>query len=396
MQKKHRILSTVSIFHAVNDGTISVIPLLFPIFKDLFSLSYTQVGVITGGGLLFTLICQLFIGRISDRLNFRTLLATGVLFLSISMLFITRSVDFLTLLLFMLLLRFGASFFHPIGIGWVSRTFKRDKLDWAMGVQSGFGDLGAFIAVLTTLFVAEILGWRFPLYIWAIICILLLFVGMFLTKNISFENGNNRNNEYKVDSVKDAFYDAFTVLKKLKKLIPAFMISGASWGVIITFLPLLLVEKRPDLSLSSIGLIVALWIGLGSIVSFYYGRIKSLLGRKYVLLLCYLCLGISGILLSFFTDLIIILFLVILAGISVFLTFPALFSFVSEVTDESVEGKTFGYVFTFQLGGGTLLLIISGVISDIWGVWTPFALMGSLSIIVFIYLLVCNNKPFVK
>ena len=52
MKQRGRILSTVSIIHAINDGSVSVISILFPIFKELFHLSYTQVGIITGGDLL--------------------------------------------------------------------------------------------------------------------------------------------------------------------------------------------------------------------------------------------------------------------------------------------------------------------------------------------------------
>ena len=130
MNDKHRILSTVGIYHAFNDGSIAVIPLLFPIFKVLFNLSYTQIGVITGGGLLIILIAQIFIGRISDRKNFRTLLSIGILLLSGSLLLLTQTQGFLTLLLFIFIVRLSSSFFHPIGIGWVSRVFKKDRLDW--------------------------------------------------------------------------------------------------------------------------------------------------------------------------------------------------------------------------------------------------------------------------
>ena len=55
MKQQNRILSTVSLIHAINDGSVAVISILFPIFKELFDLSYTQVGIITGGGLFITL-----------------------------------------------------------------------------------------------------------------------------------------------------------------------------------------------------------------------------------------------------------------------------------------------------------------------------------------------------
>ena len=77
MEEKKKILSAVSLYHALDDGVISVIPLLFPVFKVLFDLSYTQIGLITGGGLLVTLIGQLYLGHISDRKNFKIMLSGG-------------------------------------------------------------------------------------------------------------------------------------------------------------------------------------------------------------------------------------------------------------------------------------------------------------------------------
>ena len=36
MKQQGRILSTVSLIHAINDGSVAVISILFPIFKELF------------------------------------------------------------------------------------------------------------------------------------------------------------------------------------------------------------------------------------------------------------------------------------------------------------------------------------------------------------------------
>ena len=159
MDEKNRILSTVSIYHALNDGAISVVPILFPIFKEMYNLSYTQVGLITSISLFIHLIAQLLIGVAADGKNSRTLLSTGILLVSASMLLITQTQGFYTLLVFLIFMRFSASFFHPVGVGWVSRTFKNHRVDWAMGIQSGSADLGAFIALSTTLFITELAGW---------------------------------------------------------------------------------------------------------------------------------------------------------------------------------------------------------------------------------------------
>lgn len=371
-----------------------MIPILFPIFKTMFGLSYTQVGIITGGALLINIISQLMIGRISDGKNFRTMLTLGILLIGLSMFLLTQTIEFLTLTLFIFILRFSASFFHPIGIGWISRIFKKDRLDWAMGIQSGSADIGSFIAISTTLYITEIFRLEFPLLLWSLAGGIVVITGIILTRNIDEKHLIVKKKKER-QTIKEAFNEAFALLRKIKILIPAFMISGASWGVIITYLPLLLAE-RTNLSLTHIGLIVALWIGTGALFSFFYGKINEALGRKNVLLLSYLTIGVSGILLAMYSNIVIYLLIMVLLGISVFLTFPTLASLISENTHESVEGRTFGTVFTLQLGGGTLLLFIGGILSDIIGIWVPFAILGVLSLMLSIVLRLNYNKNFIS
>ena len=394
MDDKNKILLTIGLYHAFNDGSVVVIPLLFPIFKALFDLSYTQVGVITGGGLLIVLITQIFIGRISDQKNFRTLLSIGILLLSASMLLITQTQGFLTLLLFIFIVRFSSSFYHPIGIGWVSRTFKKDRIDRGMGIQSALGDFGAFVAILTTLYIAELKGWAFPFYIWSIIGIGILFYGTYLTHNINKEFLTIENNNKIRQTSKEAISEAWMIIKRIKTLIPGFIISGAAWGVIVSYLPLLL-DERTTLPLTTIGMIVSIWIGIGVIACFLYEKIQILLGRRTTLIFGYFTMGVMSLGLSVFTNIAILLLIMVFLGISTFITFPAMFSYVSEITQKQVEAKTFGYILTLQLGGGTILLFLSGVFSDILNIGVPFIILGVLSLLVAVILVGNRNKNIV-
>jgi FSR family fosmidomycin resistance protein-like MFS transporter len=394
MRPQNSILSTVSLIHAINDAAVAVISILFPIFKELFSLSYTQVGIITGGGLFITLIGQLFLGRMADGKNVKMFLLTGLGFTTLSLLLLTLSNAFLTLIVFIFFLRFATSFFHPIGIGWISRTYKKGKLDWAMGIQSGAADFGTFLALLTTLSITQLTHWTVPLYGWACICVIGLVVCLVLTQHLNKEFVIVPKDPKK-HSPKELVMDAVHRMKKIQQLIPAFMISGASWGVMITYLPLLLNAQTP-LSLPVIGLLVALWAGIGSLISMSYGKIRSYVHRKKLLVLAYLTIGVFSLLLVFVTHILILFFVMVLLGIALFLTYPALFSFVSEVTHESVEGWTFGLTFTFQTGGGTILLFFGGVLSDLFGIWMPFALLGVLSLVFTLVLLINYQKPFAE
>jgi FSR family fosmidomycin resistance protein-like MFS transporter len=394
MKQQGRILSTVSFIHAINDGSVSVISILFPIFKDLFQLSYTQIGFITGGGLFITLVAQLFLGRIADGKNVNSFLLTGLLLTSISLLLLPFSNGFITLLFLVFFMRFATSFFHPIGIGWISRTYKKGRLDWAMGIQSGFADLGAFLAILTTLSIAQLTSWNIPLYCWAGICLIGLLMNLVLTRQLTVESLIVPKPKQK-HSAREMVTDALKRIQGIRLLIPAFMISGGSWGVFITYFPLLLKEQT-TLSLPVIGFLVALWIGVGSITSLAYGKIRSYIHRKKLLVLSYITIGFLSLSLVFFVHIVVLIGAMILLGVAIFLTYPALFSFVSEVTHESVEGWMFGITFTFQTGGGAVILFLGGMLSDFFGIWIPFALLGSLSLLLSLVLLYNYRKPFAQ
>jgi len=393
MNEKNKILSTVGLYHALNDGTVAAIPILFPIFKLIFDLSYTQIGIITGGSLIIHIFSQLLLGRFSDGKNSRTLLSFGILLTSISMLLFTQANGFYTLILIMFLLRISESFFHPIGIGWISRIFKKHKLDWAMGIQSGLADIGAFIAISTTLYISEIINWKYPLYLWSIAGIIVLLIGTFLTGNIK-EEYLLVNKTSKRQTIKEAIDESIVFLKRIKLVIPAYIISGSSWGIIITYLPLYLTETT-ELSLTAIGLIVSIWIGIGSISSILYGRISSKFGRNNIVFLSYLTVGVTSILITYFTNISIIILIIALMGITVFITFPAIITLISEITHESVEGKTFGTIFTLQIIGSTIFLFFGGFLSDVFGIWIPFILLGISSLLFSIILLIFKKRPIV-
>ena len=197
-----------------------------------------------------------------------------------------------------------------------------------------------------------------------------------------------------IRSVRAAIREASMFFSRIRLLIPAFMLSGAAWGIIITYLPLLL-QERTTLSLTYIGVLVSVWVIVGGIASFLYGRFHARIGRKKILIGSYFTIGIAGILLSITMSVMVFVVLLILLGMTVFLTYPTLFSFVSEITHESREGQTFAFVFTLQLGGGTILVFLSGFLSDIVGVWIPFVLLGTLGLLLSLLYLRYYQHPYV-
>jgi MFS family permease len=260
-----------------------------------------------------------------------------------------------------------------------------------MGIQSALGDLGVFIAIASTLFIAETIGWTYPFYIWSIVGIMIIIIGILLTMGIPKTHLKHLTPSKK-QTLSKKIKEYKQIIIHLRYFTPMLIISGATWGTTLTYLPLFLDETTP-FSLSVIGLIISLWIGTGTLASFFYGNIKAMLGRKNTLLFCYLLMFTMNIILIVNPVVLMVPVIISILGIATFLTFPILFSYISEITHESNEGKTFGFTFTLQLGGGTFLLYISGFLSDVFGIWIPFIFMGLASLIASFSIFSKNNAP---
>src|SRR5207247_1250435 len=80
-------------------------------------------------------------------------------------------------------------------------------------------------------------------------------------------------------------------------------------------------------------------------------------------------------------------------GSALFLTYPALFSFVSESSHRRLQGAAFGLVFGFQLVGGAIGVYLAGVLANAFGsdaatqTSIPFLFAGLLGLAGFIALL---------
>ena len=65
----------------------------------------------------------------------------------------------------------------------------------------------------------------------------------------------NIKNKVEKESIRNIIKKEWKLLKKIKLFVPGSIISGTSWGMVVSYLPLLLVEKT-TLSLPFIGIII--------------------------------------------------------------------------------------------------------------------------------------------
>lgn len=107
------ILFAISFSHLLNDLIQSVIPAVYPLLKDNYALSFSQIGIITLVFQLTASILQPFIGLYTDKKPTPKSLMTGMMFSLAGLISIAFASNFAYILLSVSLIGMGSSVFHP-------------------------------------------------------------------------------------------------------------------------------------------------------------------------------------------------------------------------------------------------------------------------------------------
>jgi FSR family fosmidomycin resistance protein-like MFS transporter len=108
-----RILGAVAFVHLLNDLIQAVLPAIYPMLKEQFGLTFTQVGLITLTFQCTASLLQPWIGLYTDRRPIPFLLPIGMCFTLLGVLMLAVVDTFPTLLMAAALIGIGSSAFHP-------------------------------------------------------------------------------------------------------------------------------------------------------------------------------------------------------------------------------------------------------------------------------------------
>ncbi|WP_426589104.1 MFS transporter [Mucilaginibacter sp. R-33] len=112
-QTVYSILFTISLAHFINDMLQSVIPSIYPLIKQRFSLNFTQIGLITFTYQITASILQPFVGLYTDKKPKPYSLAIGMGFTLSGLMLASFAGNFSIMLMAVSLIGIGSSIFHP-------------------------------------------------------------------------------------------------------------------------------------------------------------------------------------------------------------------------------------------------------------------------------------------
>jgi len=345
----------------------------------LFSISVFQVGIIVALGYLVNILFQPVVGHYSEGKDPGRLLAIGISIITVSVISFVFATGFLSLLASVILLRLGSSFFHPIGISTISKSYGGARLQKSMGFQSAFGSLGVLLVFLTSAPLYLAVGWRATFVVfaaWTLADIVLTL--MVLGKRhsaIPDRSQTPSNSQPQTGGTIPLFF-----------VIAAF-ISGGTYAVILNFANIFL-GTRAHLDVSQANLIVSAFIAFASLGAIATGGWTRFVPTNVLLAISYFIASCSTAAFTLFSgNPILATITLLVTGFSISATYPLTYTELSLYLGSVGQkaGSSFGVLSSGQTVGASILGLASGYVSQFLGLEVSFgsvallALIGSVS-----------------
>ena len=240
--------------HSYNDMYFFIIPFLLPLFREEFSLSYVQSGLILTIHVALRSIFSLVFGYFGDKYEKRVIIACGFVCSSIflgSLIWINNIYFIVT---FLFLLAIGVSTFHPLATAMVRENSKKHQRGRYISLFSAAGTAGIIVASILFGFLVQTWGWK-------ITCLLLSLPGYFLGYAYLKSKKDKKNLKTEAEKkIKQGYVYLFFMSMGIRSL--------GLWAI-LSFLPLYATDYlglKPEISAWSVSII---FIGMlvGSLIS---------------------------------------------------------------------------------------------------------------------------------
>ncbi|WP_434562324.1 MFS transporter [Pseudomonas sp. D2-30] len=355
-----RIIGAVALAHLINDLIQAVLPSIYPMLKDSYGLTFTQVGLITLTFQLTASLLQPWVGYHTDRHPKPWLLPAGTVCTLIGIVMMSMVGSFAMILLAAALIGIGSSTFHPEASR-VARLASGGRYGLAQSTFQVGGNAGSAFGPL--LAAAIIIPYGQGNVAWfGLFALFALFVLYRISRWYA-----NHLNLFKLKQGQAATHGlskgrVLSALVVLGLLVFSKYFYMASFTSYFTFY---LIEKF-DLSVASSQLHLFLFLGAVAAGTFFGGPIGDKIGRKAVI--WFSILGVAPFTLILpHVDLLWTSILSVVIGFILASAFSAIVVYAQELVPGNV-GMIAGVFFGLMFGFGGIGAALLGHLADIRGI----------------------------
>ena len=370
------ILFGISISHLLNDTIQSLIPAIYPMLKDSFALTFTQVGLITLTFQMTASIFQPFVGRYTDRHPQPYSLAIGMAFSLVGLLAISFANSFTAVLISVALIGTGSAVFHPEAskMAWLASGGKRGM---AQSIFQVGGNFGSAIGPLLAALIIVRYGRDHVAYfgVLALIAIgVLVYVGRWASQFL------DQLKSWKTNSVLEPSHQIprRTVNISICILLILIFSKYIYLASITSYYTFYLIEKF-NVSIQASQLYLFAFLASAAVGTYIGGPLGDRYGRKYVI--WFSILGTAPFSLALpYANLFWTVVFSIMAGLILSSAFSAILVYAQELMPGKI-GLVSGLFFGFAFGVGGVGSALLGVLADIRDIYFVYFLCSFLPLI---------------
>ena len=388
------ILTGLSGGHAVFHWFSQSFFVMLPEVVATFGLSGLQVGAVAATREMVSGIIALPGGVVTDMLrrHWGSVLTACMALFGLGWLIMGIAPSYPILLIGMAIVAAAASMWHLPATAALSHRFSHHRAS-ALSLHGVGGNIGDVLGPALTGVLLLTLSWRGILSIYAAVPLFLAFVVFWAFRNIGhFENDDSRPARFReqMANTRESF-------KEHPRLWGIMTVAGLRGMANVAFLPFLALylglDEELGLGNASLGLHIALLVGVGVFATPVTGYISDRLGRKLVLIPGLIGLSALTALLIPFGEGIGLIIILAFLGTFLFSDQPILTAAALDVVGENVAASTLG-VFSFSrfaLAGASPL--IAGQLFDAQGIEAVFLYISGIYLLATIVLLAVPLAP---
>ena len=172
---ERKVVGVISAAHFYSHYYFIVLPLMFPILKDVYDISYTQLGIGYGVFSAVTAICQTPIGFVVDRYGARWILIAGIVAESVILALFGVFHTYTAYLVLMALAGLANSVYHPADYSILTRAVRKDRLGKAFSIHTFCGQAGSAASPVVIVLISMGVHWSHSLMLSGALGLLIAF-----------------------------------------------------------------------------------------------------------------------------------------------------------------------------------------------------------------------------
>lgn len=378
------ILFSIAFAHLLNDLLQAVIPAAYPILKDSYQLTFTQIGLITFAYQMAASILQPIVGLYTDKKPKPYSQIFGMVFTLAGILLLAYAASFPIIIVSVVLVGIGSSIFHPEASR-ISFLASGGKRGLAQSIFQLGGNAGTAIGPLLVALIVVPNSQHYIVW-FAIVAILALFVLSRIA--VWYQNHLMLRAKKKVEIILPDLSQTKIVLSVSILLVLIFskFFYMASISSYFTFY----LMDRFQLSIQDAQFHLFLFLASCAIGTLIGGPLGDKFGRKYVIWFSVLGAAPFTLLLPY-VDLFWTGILSVVIGIIISSAFPAILVYAQELLPKKL-GMVSGLFYGFAFGMGGLGSALLGNLADHTSIDYVYHLCAYLPLIGFIALFLPNLK----